>query len=111
MNNAVISTLVGAQITGTNSFLLRTSKVVVCHNSKCIRLAWRGNVLFVSLSKWRLNVCLLQLLILLRDVIGTDLSIRGRSYHLLRYRLLRSCLVDGTSVFISYIGDSGKYKT
>ena len=62
----------------------------------------------MSLCKWRLNIGALILLLL---NVSTHLSIRSHCYHLLRYRLLRSRLINWACVFITDIRNSGKYKT
>ena len=106
--SSCIASLVRADISWTNSFLLRASKVVVSHNSEGISLTRRWNqllILFMSLCKWRLNISALILLLL---NVSTHLSIGSHCYHLLRYGLLWSRLINWACVFITDIRDSGK---
>jgi hypothetical protein len=65
-------------------------------------------ILFMSLCKWRLNISALILLLL---NVSTHLSIRSHCYHLLRYGLLWSRLINRACVFITDIRNSGKDET
>jgi hypothetical protein len=62
----------------------------------------------MSLSKWRLNISALILLLL---NVGAHLTIRSHCNHLLRYGLLGSRLINWACVFITNIRNSGKDET